>query len=368
MPKRKHDKPLASNMDFDEALGRFASVDPKEVDTAQDERVRLIEREGIAHPLLIYATPKGISVDLPYRDRTLWANQQQMADMFGVDRNTVSEHLVNIYKQGELVEATTSRKIREVRVEGQRQVNREVPQYNLNAIISVGYRVGSVQGTMFRVWATERLIDILTKGFYVDKERLINQGEPGALDEFKAIARQIRTSIRNSYREVLNLCTLCSDYDGSSDAAHEFFMGMENKLLWAAASKTAPQLILERADAEEPDMGLTYYAGKRGPTQKDVVIGNNYLAPGEQERKGRITEMWLTYVEEQLDQGRLPTMTAATKKLDDFIKFNQWTLLTDRGRHNREAANAHALEQLELYRGRAKAEAEAGVIERKRKS
>ncbi len=196
----------------------------------------------------------------------------------------------------------------------------------------------------------------------------MNQGEPDALDEFKQIAREIRTSIRNSYREVLKLCKLCSDYDGSSDTVRDFFMAMENKLLWASASKTAPQLILERAYADAPDMGLTYYAGKRGPTQKDVLIGNNYLAPGEQEKKGRATEMWLKYVEEQLDQGRLPTMAAVTEKLDGFIKFNQWPLLTSKGYHSRDDANAHALEQLELYRERLKAEAEAGKLFSKRKS
>ena len=204
MPKRppKYTKPPTLARDFNEALGRVSIVDEKDIAAVRDDRVKLVERDGAAHPLLIYATSNGIRVDLPYRDRTLWASQQQMADMFGVDRNTVSEHLVNIYKQGELIEPATSRKIREVRLEGQRQVNREIPQYNLNAIISVGYRVGSVQGTMFRVWATERLIEILTKGFYVDKERLLNHGEPDALDEFKSIARQIRTSVRNSYREV----------------------------------------------------------------------------------------------------------------------------------------------------------------------
>lgn len=358
---RKHQQPTTPRENFE--LGRFA-VTPQEVSAEQDERVRLVEHDGVAHPLLIYATPNGIRVDLPFFGGTLWATQQQMADMFGVKRNTVSEHLVNIFKEGELAEAATSREFREVRQEGGRRVARTVPQYNLNAIISVGYRVSSVQGTMFRVWSTDKLVQILSKGFYVDKERLINQGGPDALDEFRQIARDIRTSIRNSYREVLRLCTLCADYDGSSEMARTFFMSMENKLLWASAGKTAPQLVLERADAEQPDMGLTYYAGRRGPTQKDVVIGNNYLAPGEQERKGRATEMWLTYVEEQLDQGRLPTMAAVAEKLDSFIKFNQWQLLTGPGRHSRDEANAHALEQLDLYRERIRSEAEAGKFEK----
>lgn len=362
---RKHQKPLTIDGDFEDTLRRFAQTDPKEVDAeiAKDveQRVRLVGHEDSAHPLLIYTTPKGINVELAVREGTLWATQSQMADMFGVKQQTISEHVLNVFKEGELPDTEgTHRKFRLVRTEGGKQVNREIEHYDLNTLISVGYRVGSTPGTMFRIWATDKLFQILTKGFYVDVERLKNQGEPDALDEFRKIAREIRTSIRNSYREVLRLCTLCSDYDGSSAAAREFFMDMENKLLWASSGKTAPQLILERCDAEKPDLGLTYYAGKRGPTQNDVKIGNNYLANGEAERKNRATEMWLDYVEEQLDQGRLPTMAAVREKLIGFINFNQWPLLQDFGRFKRDDANTHALEQLELYKARMKAEAEAG--------
>lgn len=359
--KRTYEKPLKLDMEIDEALGRIAQTDPIEVETAMaesvDDRVRLVEREGLAHPLLIYATNKGIEVALPYTEYTLWADQDQIADMFGVTRPNVSIHLKNIFEQGELDEPSTCKESLRVGATGQ-QYTRKL--YNLNAIISVGYRVGSKQGTMFRIWATDRIVQILTKGFYVDVDRMKNEGAPDVLEEFRDIARKIRTSIRNSYREVLKLCTLCSDYDGSSGTAREFFMDMENKLLWASSGKTAPQLILERCDAEAVDVGLTYYAGKRGPTQKDVLVGNNYLAVGESDRKNRITEMWLTYVEEQLDQGRLPTMAAVREKMVGFIKFNQWSLLIGKGHHSRDDADAHALEQLEVYRERTKALAEAG--------
>jgi hypothetical protein len=181
--------------------------------------------------------------------------------MFGVTQQAVSEHVRNIFKEGELPDnEATHKKFLLVRREGSRDVERNIDHYDLNALISVGYRVGSVEGTMFRIWATDKLFQILTKGFYVDKDRLMNRGEPDALDEFRQIAREIRTSIRNSFREVLRLCTMCSDNDKKSDTARDFFMAMENKLLWASATKTAPQLILERADANAPDMGLTYYA------------------------------------------------------------------------------------------------------------
>lgn len=359
---RKQSKPVTIEAEVTEALGRFGSSVAKgqdEIAPDTEQRVRLVGHEDTAHPLLIYATPKGINVELAVHDGTLWANQAQMAEMFGVKQPTISEHISHVFSEGELQDDdATHRKFRLVRTEGGKKVNREIDHYDLNVLISVGYRVGSNPGTMFRIWATDKLFQILTKGFYVDVERLKNQGEPDALNQFRKIAREIRTSIRNSYREVLRLCTLCSDYDGKSETAREFFMDMENKLLWASANKTAPQLILERCDADKPDVGLTYYAGKRGPTQKDVLIGNNYLAAGESERKNRITEMWLTYIEEQLDQGRLPTMTAVREKLLNFIKFNQWPLLDGRGKHSRENAAIHALEQLEEYRERMKATAE----------
>jgi hypothetical protein len=363
---RKHQKPLTIDADFDETLRRFAQADPKEVEAEiakdNEQRVRLVGREDEAHPLLIYASPKGINVDLAVHDGTLWATQKQMAEMFDVTRENVTMHLGNIFREGELSEAAVCKESLLTAADGKKYPTKT---YDLNAIISVGYRVGSKPGTMFRIWATDKLFQILTKGFYVDVDRLKNQGEPDALDQFRKIARDIRASVRNSYREVLGLCTLCSDYDGSSAAAREFFMDMENKLLWASSGKTAPQLILERCDAEKPDLGLTYFAGKRGPTQNDVKIGNNYLANGEAERKNRATEMWLNYVEEQLDQGRLPTMAAVREKLIGFINFNQWPLLKDFGRFKREDANAHALEQLELYKARVKAESEGGGSSKK---
>jgi hypothetical protein len=373
MPKRKHPKPLKPGMDLNEALDRFAQIGPAEsgqqvAKAVEDERLRLVQREVSGPPLLIYATGKGINVELRVEASSFWASQDQMAVMFGIKQNTVSEHIARIFVEGELADTeATHRKIRLVRNEGGRDVARLIDHYDLNMLISVGYRAGGKSGTMFRIWATDKLFRYLAKGFVIDVERLKNQGEPDVLDEFREIAREIRTSIRNSYREVLKLCTLCADYDGSSTTAREFFMAMENKLLWAAANRTAPQLVLERADAEADDMGLTYYAGKRGPTQRDVVIGNNYLAQGEARTKNRITEMWLTYVEEQLDQGRLPTMEAVAGKLDGFIKFNQWPTLPDKGRHKRDDANEHALEQLELYRLRMKSEVEAGKPKRPEK-
>ncbi len=277
MAKSKPTKSKSAARDIDQVVTRLSKADATSSDDAGssggDIRVRLVEREGAAHPLLIYSTAKGINVDLAFHGGSLWATQDQMADMFGVNIPSISRHLKNIFEEGELDPTATVSEIERVADEGNRKVRRRIETYNINAIISVGYRVGSMQGTMFRIWATDRLVQILTKGFYVDKERLKNAADADVLDEFREIAREIRTSIRNSYREVLRLCALCSDYDGSSQTARAFFMTMENKLLWASANKTAPQLVLERCNAETSDLGLTYFAGKRGPTQRDVVIG-----------------------------------------------------------------------------------------------
>jgi len=367
MSKRKYQKPLKVDLDFDEALERFALTDPREVqqEIAKDigpQPLRLVEDEDTGHRLVIYKTPKGINVDLLFEGETFWATQKQISQIFGVTRENVTMHLGNIYREGELLEETTCKESLRVGRTGQEY---RPKIYNLDAIISVGYRVGSVEGTMFRIYSNGITSQYLRKGFVIDKERLKNHGAPSALDEFREIAREIRTSIRNSYREVLKLCTLCSDYDGTSQAARNFFMGMENKLLWASTSSpagpmTGPQIILTRADATKTDMGLTYYAGKRGPTKEDVKIANNYLAEGEARTKNRMTEMWLTYVEEQLDQGRLPTMEVVREKLDGFIRFNQWPLLRDKGQFKREDANKHALRQLDLFRARVAVEMEAG--------
>lgn len=367
MTKRKYQRPLHVEGSFDEVLERFAGVDLVEVkqeiakDIA-DHPVRLIQDDDTGHRVLIYRTPKGVSVDLQFEGETLWATQKQIAEIFGVTRENVTMHLGNIYREGELLEETTCKESLRVGRTGQ-QYRPKI--YNLDAIISVGYRVGSVQGTMFRIAATGVISQYLRKGFVIDKERLKNQGAPDALEEFRETAREIRASIRNSYREVLALCTLCSDYDGSSQAARDFFMEMENKLLWASTSSavgpmTGPQIILVRADARKPEMGLTSYAGKRGPTKEDVKIANNYLVAGEARTKNRMTEMWLSYVEEQLEQGRLPTMAVVKEKLDGFIKFNQWSLLRDKGKFKREDANRHALDQLDLYRKRLQLEVETG--------
>jgi hypothetical protein len=336
----------APNSDQSLDLGRFTASRPADAMSPDDMLVPLVE-DDTGHRFLVYATEQGMRVDLRYHGDTFWASQGQMAAMFGVTPQNITIHLRNIFGDGELVEGAVCKKSLHTGRDGKRYPTK---LYDLNGVISVGYRISSKQGTLFRIWATDKLFQILTKGFYIDRAHLKSPDAMDALTEFREIARDIRASIANSYREVLNLCKLCADYDSSSESAREFFMGMENKLLWAAAQKTAPELIVERCDASKTDLGLTYFSGRRGPTTRDVVIGNNYLADGEAKTKNRITVMWLDYIEEQLDQGRLPTMDAVREKLEGFIKFNQWPMLEGRGMVTRTQADAHALAELKRYK------------------
>jgi len=203
--KRKAEKPSPKNRDLEAALGRLAATSAQDAGAPADpELVPLIE-DDTGHRFIVYASKDGPQAELRYDGGTFWASQKQMADMFGVNIPSISRHLKNIFEEGELDPKATLSQIERVATEGERQVRRQIDTYNLNAIISVGYRVGSKQGTMFRNWATDKLFQILTKGFYIDKERLKNRGDPDALDEFREIAREIRTSIQNSYREVLQL-------------------------------------------------------------------------------------------------------------------------------------------------------------------
>ena len=199
--------------------------------------------------------------------------------------------------------------------------------------------MNSRQGALFRRAATNILVRFAKYGYAMDVERLKASEDPGILDQLKETIRDIRASTQNVYREVRRIVSLCQDYNSSSETARAFYARMENKLLYVATGKTASEIIMERADANKHSMGLTYYTGKRGPTQADAKIGNNYLAEGEARVKNRVTVMLLDYFEDQVDQGRLVLMSAAEEKLDEYIKFNDWPLLRDAGKISRAAAD-----------------------------
>lgn len=311
--------------------------------------LRLVRRDESGPDLLVYATDRDVKVELRFEGDAPWFTQAQLAEIFGVDVRTANHHVAQFRETAEL-DSATIRNFRIVREEGVRQVEREIEHYGLDVAFYVGYRVNTAQGVLFRRWATAILVQIAKYGYFIDKERLKSPDAGSVIDEIKGEIYEIRAATANAYREVLRIVSLCSDYDGT-EPANALFARMENKMLFATTGRTAPELIMERADADAPSMGLTYYTGKRGPTQKDVKVGNNYLFAEEAQRKNRATVMLLDYFEEQADQGRLVTLAECEAKIDAFINFNQWDLLRNAGAVSRDAANRHATEQLKLFKG-----------------
>jgi hypothetical protein len=327
--KATHDEPLKLDMDFNEALGRLAQTNPAEVDRAiaedeQDGPVRLVSADDTGDNFLVYGTDKGFRVDLRFSGRTFWATQKQMAQIFGVTRENITTHLSNIFREGELMETAVCKESLLPAADGK---NYKTKLYNLNALISVGYRVGSKEGTMFRIWATDKLIQILTKGFYVDVERLKapNQ-EYNRVAELREIVRDIRASEANIYREVRQLCTMCRDYDPKSREWQNFFARMQNKIFWATVQAVATQIRIDRANAERPNMGLTAWASDR-IRQSDTLIAKNYLGEDEGQRMNRLTVMLLDFIEDQLKEERIALMAELETALDGFVKNTGRTLL-----------------------------------------
>lgn len=315
----------------DLAIAREADLEP----------VHLTEDEDTGDRFLLYSTDTGIRVQLRYERDGLWMTQAQMAELFGVDRTNITKHLRNVYDEGELDEAATSAKISQVRLEGGRRVTREIQCYDLNAIISVGYRISSKQATMLRVWATDKLVQFATKGFVVDVERLSSPADRDHFRELREVIRGIRASEANVYQELKTVISLCSDYAAMTEARRTgFFAAVQNKLLFAVASMTAAELRLARASAGKENMGLTTWKGKQ-VTKADIGIAKNYLGELEVRDLNRFTNMLLDYFEQETDLRRLVLTTDAEAAVDRFIRNNDRALLRGPGRVSKRDADAH---------------------------
>lgn len=312
------------------------------------EPVHLIQDTETGDRLLIYGTEKGIKVELRYEGDTLWMTQSQIAELFGVDRTVVTKHLANIYDSGELDHRATSAKIAHVRKEGDREVTRQVETYNLDAVISLGYRVSSQQGTQFRKWATEKLVQFATKGFLVDAERLKNPAAHDRVAELRDIIRDIRSDEANVYFELKRICALCSDYDPKSAQAHEFFARMQAKIMYAVTSHTPAEMIISRANADHPNMGLRAWS-KDEVRKADVTVSKNYLVEAEMRELNRLTVILLDIFEDQLALGKLTTMIQAENLLNVQLTNLNRSLLTSGGRVKRVTADAHAHQEYERF-------------------
>lgn len=310
-------------------------------------------REG---EIIFYTSPEGVTrIEVFFQDETFWLSQRRMSELFGVEVHTINYHLKEIFKSGELSEGATIRKIRIVQIEGGRQVSREVDFYNLDAIISVGYRVNSRQATQFRIWATQTLREFIIKGFVLDDERLKQGGRFGKdyFDELLERIREIRASERRFYLKITDIYEQCSiDYRPNADMTRTFFKTVQNKLHWATTGKTAVELIAERADAAKPNMGLTTWknAPKGKILKSDVTIAKNYLVETEIKELERIVSMYLDYAENQAARQIPMRMTDWAQKLDAFLQFNEYEVLTNAGSVSHEVARQLAEEQYARFR------------------
>ncbi len=307
--------------------------------------------------ILLYTTPNGkVKVEIYLQNETIWLTQQKIADLFGVDRTVVTKHLANIYASNELNKEATCAKIAQVQSEGDRTVNRQIEFYNLDAIISVGYRVNSRQATAFRIWATERLKEYIIKGFTMDDERLKNPNNIFGKDYFEeqlARIRDIRSSERRFYQKITDIYSQCSaDYNNETDITQKFFATVQNKLHWAITGQTAAEIIAARVDSTKQNMGLTTWknAPKGSIRKTDVAIAKNYLNEKELDGLNRIVSMYLDYAESQAKKGVIMYMKDWVEKLDAFLKFNEEAVLKHQGKVSHEVAIALAEDEFEKYR------------------
>jgi hypothetical protein len=276
--------------------------------------------------IVLYQTEDGRTrIECRFTEETIWLTQALLAELYRKDVRTVSEHSQNIYDEGELTREATIRKFRTVQQEGNRQVTREVENYALPAILAVGYRVRSQRGTQFRQWATARLTEYVVKGFVMDDERLKappGQGVPDYFDELLERIRDIRASERRMYLRVRDILALAADYAPDDAQTQTFFSIIQNKLHFAATGLTAPEVIARRADAGQPNMGLTTFSGEV-VRKGDVTVAKNYLTEEEDGELNRIVVMFLDFAEDQARRRKQIFLQDWRLKLDEFLRFNE---------------------------------------------
>ncbi len=315
---------------------------------------RQMIRNSTSEFLIFTAQSGEASIEARYEYDTIWLSQKLMAELFSVTVATINEHLKNIYEQGELISKSTIRKFLIVQTEGKRQVSRSVDFYNLDAIISVGYRVNSIRATQFRQWATQVLKEFAIKGYVLDKKRMENGSFLGE-DYFEHLLeeiREIRLSERRFYQKITDIYSTSIDYNRDAPTTRAFFAKVQNKLHFAIHGHTAAELITKRSDSSKENMGLTSW--KNGPDGKilksDVSIAKNYLTKEELGALGRIVNAYLDLAEERAIR-RIPmTMEDWSKRLDMFIEFTDRDILKDSGQISAEMAKNFAESEFEKYR------------------
>lgn len=303
---------------------------------------------------LVYKTVDGdVKLDVRLENETLWLTQQMIAELFQTTIPNISMHIKNIYDDGELTKKTTVKDFLTVRKEGMRQVQRKLTYYNLDMIISVGYRIKSLIATHFRIWATQKLKEYIVKGFIMDDERLKNppiagSNIPDYFDEMLERIRDIRASERRMYLRVKEIFTMAVDYEPSLKETTKFFSVIQNKLHYTVTGLTAAELIQSRSSSELPNMGLTSW--KSNEVRKtDVVIAKNYMKEDEITELNRIVVMWLDYAEDQARHRKQVFMREWEEKLDDFLRFNDRTVLVNAGSISKKKSDEYAKQEYDKF-------------------
>ena len=302
--------------------------------------------------ILIYQNEQGtIRVDVQLLDETVWLSQEQMATLFGKARSTISEHSSNIFKEGELDEKVVCREFRHTTAHGaiaDKTQEVAVKYYNLDVIISVGYRVKSPQGTQFRIWATQRLKEYIIKGFVLNDERFKSGRSMNYFDELQNRIREIRLSEKVFYQKIKDIYTTSIDYDPKSDATTAFFKTVQNKLLWAISTQTAAELVYRRVDASLPSLGMSSLATVR-VKKSDVSIAKNYLNEDEMKLLGLLVEQYLAFAETMAQQRTPMYMRDWAQRLDVILQLNGRELLTHAGKISHDMATEKASIEFEKY-------------------
>ena len=306
--------------------------------------------------ILLYQTPDGESrIEVRLQGETVWLNQEQMADLFQRNKSTISRHINNAFEEGELMPEATIAFFATVQTEGKRQVERDIAFYNLDMIISVGYRVHSYRGVQFRMWATRVLKEYIVKGFVLNDDLLKRAGGGNYFDELLARIRDIRSSEKVFYRKVLEIYALSIDYDPRVEMTQEFFKTVQNKMHYSVHGHTAAEVIYERADARKDFMGLTTWTGAM-PQKTDAEIAKNYLSQEEITTLNRIVSLYLDFAELQAEEHRPMYMKDWIAILDDFLRISRKDILTHAGSISAKLAKAKADAEYDKFKERTKNE------------
>lgn len=307
----------------------------------------------MASEIIIYQNTEGsIKVDVRLEEETVWLSQAQMGQLFDKDKRTISEHISNIFSEGELDKSSTVRKFRIVQTEGNREVERELDHYNLDVIISVGYRVKSQQGTQFRIWATQRLREYIVKGFALNDERFKTGSSMNYFNELQNRIREIRLSEKFFYQKIKDIYATSIDYNPKSKQTIAFFKKVQNKLLWAISQQTAAELVYRRADANLPLLGMLSYDKKEAKSvqKQEVSIAKNYLNEDEMKLLGLLVEQYLAFAETMAQQQTPMYMKDWVARLDSILQLNGRELLTHAGSISHQMAVEKAETEYQKYK------------------